>query len=93
VSRARLLAALVAPLLLVPAIGWVLIEYGPERAVVFAVYPLVWALAFLVAGIICMVLRPPRSAGTILRRAAVWATATMLGATVLLFGASFLFHP
>jgi hypothetical protein len=93
VSRARLLAALAAPLLVVPAIGWGLIEYGPERAVVFAVYPLVWALVFLVAGIICMALRPPRSASTILRRAAVWATASMLGATVLLFGASFLFQP
>jgi len=92
-NRAGLLAALAAPLLLVPAIGWALIEYGPERAVVFAVYPLVWALVFLVAGIICMLLRPPRSTGTILRWAALWATASMLGATVLLFGASFLFHP
>ena len=92
-SRAGLLAALAAPLLLVPAIGWALIEYGPERAVVFAAYPLVWALVFLVAGIICMTLRPPRSSGAILRWAAVWATGSMLGVTVLLFGASFLFHP
>ena len=92
-NRVALLATLAAPLLLVPAIGWALIEYGPERSIVFAVYPLVWALVFLVAGIVSMLLRPPRPPGRILRWAALWATVAMLGATTLLFGVSFLFHP
>ena len=38
-----------APLLLTPLIGWLLIEYGPERSVVFAAYWLVMSIAFAVA--------------------------------------------
>jgi hypothetical protein len=92
-TRAGLLGTLAAPLLLVPAIGWALMEFGPERSVVFAIYPLAWALVFLVVGTIGMLLRPPRPAGAILRRAALWATLGMFGVTAVLFGVSFLFHP
>ena len=92
-KRAGLAATLVTPLLLVPAIGMALMEFGPERSVLFALYPLVWAVLFLAAGIIGMLLRPPRPPAAILRRAALWATGGMILVTSALLGASFLFHP
>ena len=38
-----------APLLLTPLIAWLLIEYGPERSVVFAAYWIVMSIAFAIA--------------------------------------------
>ena len=87
-TRTGLLGALAAPLLIVPAIGWALMEFGPERSIVFAMYPLMWALAFLIAGIVGMLRRPHSPVGAILRRAALWATGGTLGITAVLLAAS-----
>ena len=37
-NSAMLFVWLAAPLAALPAIGWVLMENGPERAIVFALY-------------------------------------------------------
>jgi len=84
---------LIAPLLLVPAIGWALIEFGPERAFVFAAYPLAWSVVFLLAGTIGMLRRPPRQPASIIGWSALWATASLVCVTAVLFGVSFIFHP
>ena len=39
----------IAPLLVTPLILWLLMEYGPERSAIFAVYWLVLSIAFAIA--------------------------------------------
>ena len=40
--------AAVGPLAATPLVVWLLMEYGPERSAVFAVYWLVWGLVFAI---------------------------------------------
>jgi len=68
-------------------------EYGPERSIIFALYPLVWGVAFLVAGLVTAWHRPNATTGDVLVRAAVWATVLMVATVVLLIIASMFFHP
>lgn len=43
------LAIAIGPLLLTPVILWLLMEYGPERSAIFAIYWLVLSIAFAIA--------------------------------------------
>ncbi|HEU4719830.1 MAG TPA: hypothetical protein VFS59_00595 [Gemmatimonadaceae bacterium] len=73
-ARRRLLAPwLLAPLAVVPVVAWLLMEYGPERSFLFAAYLLVYAIAFLAAGVAVAMRRPSASAKEVLVRAATWA--------------------
>ena len=73
-SRRRVLpVALLAPLAAVPALAWMLMEFGPERSFLFAAYLLVWAIAFLVVGVVVAKRRAAAPTGEVLRRAAAWA--------------------
>ena len=92
--RRRILpVALLAPLAAVPALAWILMELGPERSFVFAGYLLVWAIAFLVAGVVVAGRRPSASVAEVLGRAAAWALLILAIGFAALFGASFVFVP
>jgi hypothetical protein len=84
---------LVAPLATVPAIAGALMEYGPERSFVFAIYPLVWGLAFLVTGLSIARQRPTTPVSEVLARSAAWSTALVAVAVAVLVVLSFLFAP
>ena len=84
-QRRLLPVVLLAPLGAVPALAWMLMEFGPERSFLFAAYPLVWALAFLAAGVVVANRRPSAPTGQVLRRAAGWALLIL----VVTFGALF----
>lgn len=43
------IALAIAPVLLTPVVAWLLMEYGPERSVVFAAYWLVLSVVFAIA--------------------------------------------
>ena len=88
-----LLAWLLAPLLAVPVFAWALMEYGPERSFVFAVYPLLWGIVFLVAGLLVARAQPAATLGAVLTRAAAWATAVVTAAIAALFTISFMLVP
>lgn len=78
-ARRRVLAVwLLAPLAAVPALAWLLMEYGPERSFLSAVYLLVFAIAFLVAGVVVARRRPSAPAREVLARAATWALLTLV---------------
>ena len=91
--NATLLVWLAAPLVSLPLIAWALMEYGPERAIIFALYPLVWGVAFLVAGLLAAWRRPHATNAEVLVGAAVRATVLVLATVVALVVASLLFHP
>jgi K+-transporting ATPase A subunit len=73
--------------------AFALMEYGPERSFVFAAYLLVWALAFLVAGVLVAKRRPAATAGEVLSRAGVWAVATLVLTMLVLAVLSFVLRP
>ena len=75
---------LVAPLATVPVIAWALMEYGPERSFLFAVYPLVWAFAFLTSGLSIAWRRRTAPVSEVLVRSAAWSTALVAVAVVVL---------
>jgi hypothetical protein len=91
--RRVIVPALLAPLAAVPAAAFALMEYGPERSFIFAGYLLVFALAFLVAGVAVARRRPAATAGSVLARAAVWAAATLVVIILVLFALSFVIRP
>lgn len=91
--RPMLLAWLVAPLLAVPLLAWALMEYAPERSFIFAIYLLVWGIAFLVAGLVLAKRGPAASVGAVLAVAAAWATGLLLAAVAALFAFSFMLVP
>ena len=84
---------LLAPLAAVPVLVLVLMEYGPERSFLFAAYLLVFAIAFLVAGIVVARRRPGARVTEIVGRAAAWALLVMVVAFAALVALSFLFAP
>jgi hypothetical protein len=93
-ARRRLLPlALLAPLAAVPALAMTLMEFGPERSFLFAAYLLVWAIAFLVAGIVVAWRRPAAPAGAVLRRAAAWALLALAVAIAALIALSSVVAP
>ena len=92
-SGAMLLVWLAAPLAALPAVGWLLMEYGPERAILFALYPLVWGIVLLVAGLFVARRRPDAGTAEVLLRAGAWATVVVVATVVLLVVASLFFHP
>ena len=93
-ARRRVLpVALLAPLAAVPALAWLLMEFGPERSFLFAAYLLVWAVAFLVAGVVVARRRPTATAGEVVLRAAAWALAILAVACFVLVAASFVLRP
>ena len=88
-TRRRLLPlALLAPLAAVPALAMTLMEFGPERSFLFAAYLLVWAIAFLAAGIVVAWRRPAAPTGEVLARAAAWAVLALALAIAALFALS-----
>lgn len=87
--RRLLPLALLAPLAAVPVLAWLLMEYGPERSFLFAAYLLVWAMAFLVAGIVVAKRRPSAPVGEVLVRAAAWALLILVVTFAALFALSF----
>ena len=92
--RRRVLpVALLAPLAAVPVLAWMLMEFGPERSFLFAGYLLVWAIAFLVAGVVVAKRRTSASAAEVMARAAGWALLILALAFVALFALSFVFVP
>jgi hypothetical protein len=75
----------IAPLLLTPVVAWLLMEYGPERSVVFAAYWLVLSVVFAIA--MPLFRRRGRSlALSSVYGALVAVLATMIIFSVLLFG-------
>jgi hypothetical protein len=75
----------VAPLLLLPVIAWLLMEYGPERSFVLVLYPLVWSIAFVGCGTVLARRRPSAPRRAVIVPAAGWAlaiVATVLGILV-----------
>lgn len=93
-ARRRLLAPwLLAPLAAVPVLAWLLMEYGPERSFMFAAYLLVFAVAFLVAGVAVATRRPSASAKEVLVRAAVWALVILVVAFAALLALSMVYAP
>ena len=93
-TRRRVLpVALLAPLAGVPALAWLLMEVGPERSFIFAGYLLVWAIVFLVAGVVVARRRPSAAVAEVLGRAAAWALLILAIVFVALFGASFVLVP
>jgi hypothetical protein len=90
---AMLLVWLAAPLAALPAIGWLLMEYGPERSILFALYPLVWGIVFLVVGLVVARRRPDATSVAVLLRAAAWASILVVATVMLLVVASMFLHP
>jgi membrane protease YdiL (CAAX protease family) len=68
-----------APLALTPLIAWLLMEFGAERAVIFAVYWIVPAIVFAI------VIPIARRRGRSLGRASAVGTAWGLGVMVVVF--------
>ena len=85
--------ALLAPLAAVPLLAWLLMEFGPERSFVFAGYLLVWAVAFLVAGVVVAKLRPSAPASVVLARAATLALLILALVFASLFALSLVLVP
>jgi len=75
----------IAPALLTPAIVWLLMEYGPERSAIFAIY---WLVASVVFAIVMPWFRKRgRSLGTAsLFGVGIAVVVTTLFFAVLLFG-------
>jgi hypothetical protein len=73
------IAIALGPLLLTPLVVWLLMEYGPERSVVFAAYWLVLIVAFAVAMPLF------RRSGRSLARASVLAVVAGLLVTAIVF--------
>ena len=93
-ARRRLLAPwLLAPLAAVPVLAWLLMEYGPERSFLFAAYLLVYAIAFLVAGVVVATRRPSASAKEVLVRAATWALVILVVSFAALLALSLVYAP
>ena len=93
-ARRRVLAPwLLAPLAAVPALAWLLMEYGPERSFLFAAYLLAFAIAFLLAGIVVAKRRPAASAKQVLARAATWALLILAAAFAALLALSLVYAP
>ena len=93
-ARRRVLPfALLAPLGAVPLLTWLLMEFGPERSFVFAGYLLVWAVAFLVAGVVVAKRQPSASATVVLARAATSALLILAMVFAALFALSFVLVP
>lgn len=91
--RRVLVPSLLAPLAAVPVVAFALMEYGPERSFIFAAYLLVWALAFLVAGVAVARSRPAAPTGEVLSRAGAWAVAALVLAVLILTALSFVIRP
>jgi hypothetical protein len=91
--RRILVVSLLAPLAAVPLLAFALMEFGPERSFLFAVYLLVFAITFLIAGVAVARRRPTASAGQVLSRAALWALLTVAGAVAALVVLSFVVVP
>ena len=91
--RRLLPLALLAPLAAVPVLAWLLMEFGPEGSFLFAAYLLVWAIAFLVAGIAVAKRRPSAGIGEVLARAAAWALLILAVTFGALFALSFVLAP
>lgn len=68
-----------APLLVTPAVAWLLMEYGPERSVVFVAYWLFLAIMFAIA------------MPYFRRRGRTLATASVFGALVAVIGTFIVF--
>ena len=93
-TRRRVLPfALLAPLAAVPPLAWLLMEFGPERSFVFAGYLLVWAVVFLVAGVVVAKRRPSAPVSVVLARAATLAVLTLALVFAALFALSFVLVP
>jgi hypothetical protein len=93
-TRRRLLpVALLAPFAAVPALAMLLMEFGPERSFLFAVYLLVWAIVFLAAGIVVAKRRPSATTGQVIARAAAWALVILAVALIALLALSLVMVP
>lgn len=84
-------AIALAPLALTPIIAYLLVELGPERSVIFALYWLVPALAFAI--MMPIMRRAGRSMAQASALGAVWALGVMLVVFTLAFVASLYFVP
>ena len=91
--RRLLPLALLAPLAAVPVLVGLLMEFGPERSFLFAAYLLVWAIAFLVAGIVVAKRRPSAPLAEVLARSAAWALLVLAVTFAALFALSFVLTP
>lgn len=91
--RRVLVPSLLAPLAAVPLAAFALMEYGPERSFIFAAYLLVWALAFLVAGVAVARRRPAATASEVLTLAGAWAIAALVVMILVLLVLSFVIRP
>lgn len=91
--RRVLVPSLLAPLAAVPVAAFALMEYGPERSFLFAAYLLVWALAFLVAGVAIASRRPAATSSEVLARAGAWAVGTLVTVVLILTALSFVIRP
>ena len=69
----------VAPLALTPLLAWLLMELGPERSVIFAIYWIVPAIVFAI------VMPVMRRRGRSLARASMVGTAWGLGVMIVVF--------
>jgi hypothetical protein len=69
----------VAPLALTPLLAWLLVEVGPERSVLFAIYWIVPAIVFAI------VMPVMRRRGRSLARASMVGTAWGLGVMIVVF--------
>ena len=92
-TRRMLPLALLAPLAAVPVLVLVLMEFGPERSFLFAVYLLVLAIAFLATGIVVAKRQPSAPTGEVLARAAAFALLILVLAFATLFALSFVLAP
>jgi len=93
-ARRRVLPfALLAPLAAVPLLAWLLMEFGPERSFVFAGYLLVWAIPFLLAGVVVAKRRPSAPTAVVLARAATWSLLILVLVFASLFALSFVLAP
>ena len=93
-ARRRALAlCLLLPLATVPLVAFALMEFGPERSFLSAIYLLVAAIAFLVSGVIVAIRRPAATVREVLVRAAVWSLALLGVVLAALFVLSFVLVP
>ena len=92
-SRRLLPFALLAPIAAVPALAWLLMEFGPERSFLFAAYPLLWAMAFIASGAAIARRRPTARTVEVLIRAAAWALLILAVTFAVLFALSSLLAP
>ena len=83
------MTALVAlgPLAFTPILVLLLMQFGPERSVLFALYWVVMAIVFAIVTPLSR--RRGQTLGKAARRGAVWAVSSMIAAFVVLFALSF----